>query len=99
MFKALLPNRGQVIKRKVVLREKDSFMKLECDIHDFMQTYFLPVNNPYHSIVGEGGRYEISDIPSGKHNVTAWHPILGSIQQEVQISPGSKVELNFSFLN
>ena len=99
MFKALLPNKGQVIKRKVVFREEDSFMKLECDIHDFMQTYFLPVNNPYYSIIGEEGRYAISDIPPGKYEVTAWHPVLGSVQREVQISPGGKVELDFSFLN
>ena len=99
MFKALLPNKGQVIKRKLIFRNKASFMKLECDIHDFMQTYFLPVENPYYSIVGREGRYEIGDIPPGKYKVTAWHPVLGSVEKEVQISSGDQAELNFSFTN
>src|SRR5262245_30566443 len=45
MFNKPLPTKGQVLKEKVTLRKPESFMKLECDQHNYMNAYFQPIEN------------------------------------------------------
>ena len=97
MFKQLLSIKGQVIKKKVKLKKKDSTVRLECDIHDFMKVYFLPVENPYYAVVETDGTFLISDIPPGKYEVLAWHPILGKMQKDIQVPSNGMTELMFTF--
>ena len=97
MFKQLLSTKGQIVKKKVKLKRKGSFMKLECDIHDYMQTYFWPITNPYYAIVEKDGSFKIDEIPPGKYKVVAWHPILGKIKKKVRIQPKESTEVEFTF--
>jgi hypothetical protein len=97
IFKQILSNKGQVMTKKISLENEKSHMKLECDIHDFMKVYFLPVESPYYVLTQEDGSFHIQDVPPGKHTVMAWHPILGIIEQEVEIGPNRKASTDFLF--
>jgi len=72
-------------------------MKLECDQHNYMNTWFTPVKNPYYAIIGEGGTFSIDQIPPGKYTVVAWHPILGKSEQEITFTAGGKQKADFEF--
>ncbi len=58
-----------------------------------MHNWFLVVENPYHFVVGEDGNYTIDQIPPGKYNVIAWHPMMGISEKEVDIQ--GSTTLNF----
>lgn len=97
LFKMPLTTKGQVIRKKIVLKSDQSFVKLECDLHDFMEAYFLPVENPYYAVVDKSGKFTIDGIPPGVHKVLAWHPILGKVEREVTIVPGKATPMDFVF--
>ncbi len=97
IFNLPLAEKGQVIKRPVILRKKDSIFKLECDQHNFMQVFFLPVENPYYAIVGDDGTFRIADIPPGTYEVYAWHPTLGKQEANVTIRANRHTTADFSF--
>jgi hypothetical protein len=99
MFNLPLPNKGGSINKPVLLKKADSFMKLECDQHNYMNVYFQPVENPYYAIVKEDGTFSIDGIPPGKYEVYAFHPILGSMEKEVTLAAKGKGSLNFEFSN
>jgi hypothetical protein len=97
MFNKPLPTKGQVITEKVKLRKHDSAMKVECDQHGFMQVWFFPVENPYYVIDGNDGTFTIDQVPAGKYEVEAWHPILGHQEKEVTVGDSGKVNVDFEF--
>jgi hypothetical protein len=97
MFNKPLPTKGQVLKEKVKLRKPESFMKLECDQHNYMNVYFQPIDNPYYAIVGEDGAFSIGDLPAGEYTVKAFHPILGTKDQKITVAANGKAIANFEF--
>ncbi len=70
-------------------------MRLQCDQHEFMQSWFLPVENPYYAKVKDDGRFEIKNVPAGKHAILAWHPVAGKVEAEVHVPEGGTVEADF----
>lgn len=70
-------------------------MRLQCDQHEFMQAWFLPVENPYYVKVGDDGTFEIKNVPVGKHKILAWHPITGKIENKVTVVENATAEINF----
>jgi len=97
LFNLPLPEKGQTIKKPVVLRKKDSSMKIECDQHNFMQAFFQPVSNPYYAIVGEDGTFTIDGIPPGTYEVHAFHPILGIQEAKITVPAKGKATADFAF--
>lgn len=96
-FNVPLAEKGAVVTKKVVLRKKESQMKLECDQHNYMNTHFLPVSNPYYAIVGADGTFTIDQIPPGDYEIEAWHPILGKQEGKVSVAANGKATANFTF--
>lgn len=70
-------------------------MRLQCDQHEFMQGWYLPVENPYYTVVKDDGTFEIKDVPAGKHKVLAWHPVAGKVEADVDVPDGGSVKANF----
>lgn len=97
IFNLPLAEKGQIIRRPVILRRTDSIFKVECDQHNFMQVFFFPVENPYYAIVKSDGTFKIHGIPPGAYRVFAWHPTMGKQETSVMITTNSQTNANFSF--
>lgn len=98
MFKTHILHKGKIVRQKVQIKKKKSYVILECDVHDYMRAYFLPVWNPYYSIVGDEGQFSIDKIPPGKYRVIVWHPILGRIaKKRVQVHANETTALAFTY--
>lgn len=76
---------------------RSSVVKLECDQHRFMQSWVLVAANPYFSLSGVRGDFELADVPAGRHTIGAWHPILGYQEVTVTLRPGEQRQVIFAF--
>lgn len=98
-FNIALAKKGDKLDKPVVFRggaEKDGFYRLQCDQHEFMQGYFLPVSSPHFAVVKDDGSFEIKDVPAGKHKVVAWHPFAAKgkkVEFEVDVADGGTANL------
>jgi hypothetical protein len=91
-FNIALAEKGSKLDKPVVMRKQGSMFRLQCDQHEFMQSFFWPVTNPYFAVAGEDGSFEIKDVPTGKHKLMAWHPFAGQVEIEVDIPEGGSVQ-------
>ena len=98
-FNIGLAKKGDKLDKPVTFRggaEKDGFYRLQCDQHEFMQSFFLPVSNPHFAVVKDDGTFEIKDVPPGKHKVVAWHPFVAKGKKtefEVEVADGGTANL------
>jgi len=92
-----LAKKGDNLDKKIKMRmaKKGSVLRLQCDQHEFMQAWFLPVKNMYFATSGADGSFEIKDVPAGKHKLLAWHPVAGNVEMSVEVKDGATVEVTF----
>jgi hypothetical protein len=92
VFNIALAEIGSKLDKPVMLRKQGSIFRLQCDQHEFMQSFFLPVTNPYYAMVNDQGGFEIPDVPAGKHKIMAWHPFAGKVVMEVEVKDGARAQ-------
>ena len=94
VFNIALAEKDSKLDKPVVLRKdkQGSMFRLQCDQHEFMQSFFLPVTNPYYGVAKDDGTFEIKDVPAGKHKLMAWHPFAGRVEIEADVPEGGRVE-------
>ncbi len=90
------PDQDSRLTQRVRLR-RSNYAELECDAHEFMQAWMLVVDNPYYAKVDQAGAFSVAEIPPGTYIVKAWHPTLGTQEQEVTIEPNGTPEVAFTF--
>jgi len=97
VFNIALAEKGSKLDKPVVLRKdkQGSFLRLQCDQHEFMQGFYLPVTNPHYAVVKDDGTFEIKDVPAGKHKLVAWHPFAGKVEADVDVPEGGTAQANF----
>ncbi len=93
--KAVTPRASQVRSAFVKPGSEEFIMK--CNLHPFLQTHGLFVDNPYYTITDKNGRFNIDGIPPGTYEVTAWHPYLEASHGTITIEAGKPATLNFEF--
>jgi hypothetical protein len=98
-FNIGLAKKGDKLDKPVVFRggaEKEGYFRLQCDQHEFMQSFFLPVTNAHYAVSKDDGSFEIKDVPAGKHKVVVWHPFAGKGKRtefEVDVTDGGAANL------
>ncbi len=93
IFNIALAEKGSKLDKPATMRKKGSMLRLQCDQHEFMQSFFWPVSNPHYAVAGNDGSFEIKDVPAGKHMLAVWHPFAGkgkAVEVEVDVPEGGK---------
>lgn len=94
-------NLGQPPSDKFIVQQLrpriGNLVRLECDAHDFMQSWIYAADSPYWAVTAEDGSFVIEDVPPGEYTVTAWHPALGVQQHRVSLGSGGAAELVLEF--
>ncbi len=96
LFNKPLPSKGSsadvtgTFKR--FKQKKDQHFFLQCDQHNYMEADGRIVWNPYYAISGADGSFKIDNIPAGKYKVTAWHPYVGEMTQEITVTGGAEAK-------
>lgn len=71
------------IPAQPVLFDKQGFVTLGCNIHDWMIAYVAVLGTPYFQVTGRDGRATLRSLPAGQYTITAWHPLLKGSPQEL----------------
>jgi len=97
VFNIALAEKGSKLDKPAIMRKQGSMFRLQCDQHEFMQSFFWPVTNPHYAVVKEDGTFEIKDVPAGKHKLSVWHPFAGkgkAVEVEVDVPEGGKATVS-----
>ncbi|GJL65276.1 MAG: hypothetical protein NPIRA05_02470 [Nitrospirales bacterium] len=78
--------------------KKPGVVAITCDRHDFMENWLYVADSPYFAISDDSGRFNIDEIPPGTYNMIVWHPVLGTQEQHVTITPQKTVNVDFEFV-
>ncbi len=74
-------------------------MKVECNIHPWMNAYVGIFSHPYYAVTDADGKFEIKNAPAGKYNIVMWQEGKGwanggKTGKEIEIPAGGTVEVN-----
>jgi plastocyanin len=83
-----------------VIFDKEGFVTLGCNIHDWMVAYVAVLATPYFQITNKEGRTLLKDLPIGSYKVEVWQPSLKGVPQQfaqqVDLAASSAKELIFT---
>jgi len=75
--------------------------KIANDKSPWMSAYCMVVDHPYATITDSIGRFDIENLPPGKHVLSFWHERAGYLARdlEVTVEPGKLTEIPFDPIN
>jgi plastocyanin len=75
--------------------DKPGIVKVFCQIHSHMSATVMVFDHPWFIVPDEGGTFELSNVPTGARQITAWHERLGDTTMEVRVEPGRTETIDF----
>jgi hypothetical protein len=60
--------------------------KVGCDIHPWMQAYWVILDHPYAAVTKADGSFEIKDVPVGDHVFTVWQEKVGYLDKAYKVT-------------
>jgi plastocyanin len=73
-------------------------LRITCDNHSWMTAYVGIFDNPYFAVSGTDGTFTIANVPAGKQTVKAWHEVMGTQTQMVDVQAGKTTTVDFTFM-
>jgi hypothetical protein len=77
--------------------DKEEFIPVKCNIHAWMQAYFVVLKTGHFAVTGQDGEFRLPELRPGKYTVTAWHETYGTQSQDISITGGESRAINFVF--
>ena len=77
--------------------DHEEFIHIKCNIHPWMDGYFVVMKTSHFAVTDEDGRFSLPDLPPGHYVVTAWHEAYGTQSKEITVSGGESLSLDFTF--
>lgn len=77
-------DRKGVLMKAFTQSEKLPF-GVKCDIHAWMEAYWLVLDHPYAAVTDEKGNYEIANLPVGDHEFIIWHESCGYLEKKYAV--------------
>ncbi len=78
-----------VAKNKI---RRSGIVRAKCDIHSWMQGWWVVAKSPYTVLSDEDGNFSITDVPPGTYTLKIWHEKLGEAEQTVVIKASETME-------
>jgi plastocyanin len=71
-----------------------------CDIHSWMTSWWMVLDNPYFAVTDSTGNYEIKNVPAGTQKVVVWQEAVGYVTpssgKDVTIKPNEANAADFT---
>src|SRR5215510_5782770 len=93
-------NRTQLINGKPFdfTLKASELLRITCDNHTWMTAYVGIMDNPYYAVSGTDGSFTIANVPVGKQTIKAWHEVMGTQTQMIDVQPGKTTTVDFTFM-
>jgi len=75
--------------------DKAGIVKVFCQIHSHMAATVMVFDHPWFAIPDEHGEFDLSGVPPGMHQITAWHERLGETTLPLRVEPGHAATIDF----
>jgi len=59
--------------------EKPDIVRINCDLHSWMQGWVVVAPHPYYAITGADGQFAFDNLPPGQYKLQVWHERLGTL--------------------
>ena len=90
-FNLALPNEGQRIPVELT---RAGQVRIDCDVHGWMEAWIYVVDNPYYAVTRADGKFPIFDVPAGTYKLVPAQPFTGPVEQSVTVAAGKPSDLN-----
>jgi hypothetical protein len=70
-------------------------VSIRCDLHQWMQAYAVVAKNPYYTISGNGGAFQLDEVPPGRYHLMVWSKSLGESEQDIVVKAGKTTKADF----
>jgi plastocyanin len=90
-FNLALPNEGQRIPVDLT---RPGEVRIDCDVHGWMEAWIYVVDNPYYAVTSADGKFTIVDVPAGTYKLVAAQPFTGPVEQSATVAAGKPSDLN-----
>jgi Carboxypeptidase regulatory-like domain len=77
--------------------DREEFIPVKCNIHPWMQGYFVILKTSFFAVTGDDGRFTLPELSPGHYTLTAWHETLGTRTQEITVTGPESLTVNFNF--
>lgn len=68
------------------LKQREKYpIKVTCDIHPWMEAYWVVLDHPYVAITNEKGEFEIADLPVGELEFKVWQEKIGWVAKSMRV--------------
>ena len=75
--------------------DKPGIVKVFCQIHSHMSATVMVFDHPWFAVPDEQGAFDLSGVPPGMHQITAWHERLGETTLPLRVEPGRPATIDF----
>ncbi len=84
------------LKKMKLSFEKPEFVKVTCDVHNWMTGWIVVAPHPYYVVTDANGKFQIKNVPPGTYELEVWHEKLGAVQKQVEVKAGETATLEVS---
>jgi len=93
-------NLAQAVKgmrTEKVFAAPEVMVRMRCDVHRWMSSYFGVLPHPYFSVTNRDGSFALKSLPPGEYKIEAWHEFFGSQTQNVTLGDNETRQITFTF--
>ena len=65
--------------------EKAEIVRINCDLHSWMQAWVVVAAHPYYAITGADGQFGFDNLPPGQYKLQVWHERLGTVPASITV--------------
>ena len=94
-----IAQKEQSIRTRKIKYRRRSFVRVNCNIHNWMESWMYIARSPYYSRTGGDGKFKIENVPPGSYSAIASHPTLGKKKLKVTIESGKTAEQDVTFVS
>jgi plastocyanin len=92
LFNHSQPKQGMTQEEKI---EHPGLVIIDCQAHPWMSGYVYVLPHAYHAVTGEDGKFKLTNVPHGEHELHVWQEHLGERVVKIKVEAGKTAELEY----